>query len=99
MKATKSALYGFIGESVDTKGILFLPVELRMHPCQHIQTVHFVVVNCPLVYNVTIRHPTLDAIRAIVSTYHLFVKFPIIGGIDILQGQLAESRDIYKEAS
>ncbi|KAL5564639.1 hypothetical protein UlMin_027803 [Ulmus minor] len=39
----KSALYGFTGDSIHSEGVLNLPVELGTHPCQHIQSVKFVV--------------------------------------------------------
>ncbi|KAL5578025.1 hypothetical protein UlMin_019724 [Ulmus minor] len=67
----KSALYGFTGDSVSSEGVLNLPIELGTHPCQHIQSVNFVVVDCPSSYNAIIRRPTLNAIRAVTSTYHL----------------------------
>ena len=98
IKPTKSTLYGFTGESVDVEGILSLPVELSTCPCQHIQTVHFVVVDFPSVYNMSIGCLTLNAIQAIVSTYHLLAKFPTVGGIGVLKGQQVELRDLNEEA-
>ncbi|KAL5583083.1 hypothetical protein UlMin_015525 [Ulmus minor] len=58
----KSALYGFTGDSIHSEGVLNLPVELGTHPCQHIQSVEFVVVDCPSSYNAIIGRPTLNAI-------------------------------------
>ncbi|KAL5544796.1 hypothetical protein UlMin_008580 [Ulmus minor] len=95
----KSALYGFTGDSVSSEGVLNLPMELGTHPCQHIQSVNFVVVDCPSSYNAIIGRPTLNAIRAVTSTYHLLVKFPTVGGIGVLKGDLQESRDIYEAAN
>ncbi|KAL5573653.1 hypothetical protein UlMin_023250 [Ulmus minor] len=92
----KSALYGFTGDSIHSERVLNLPIELGMHPCQHIQSVEFVVVDCPSSYNAIIGHPTLNVIRAVTSTYHLLVKFPTIGGIGILKGNQQASRDIYE---
>ena len=43
----KSALYGFTGDSIHSEGVLNLLVKLGTHPCQHIQSVEFVVVDCP----------------------------------------------------
>ncbi|KAL5550182.1 hypothetical protein UlMin_000358 [Ulmus minor] len=74
-------------------------MELGTHPCQHIQSVNFVVVDCPSSYNVIIGRPTLNAIRAVTSTYHLLVKFPTVGGIEVLKGDQQESRDIYEAAN
>ncbi|KAL5571672.1 hypothetical protein UlMin_021269 [Ulmus minor] len=95
----KSALYGFTGDSVSSEGVLNLPMELGTHPCQHIQSVNFVVVDCPSSYNAIIGRPTLNAIRAVTSTYHLLVKFPTVGGIGVLKGDQQESRDIYEVAN
>lgn len=47
-------------------------------------------------YNAIIGHLALNKIQAVTSTYHLLVKFPIIGGISILQGNQTESRKIYE---
>ncbi|KAL5578855.1 hypothetical protein UlMin_011297 [Ulmus minor] len=95
----KSALYGFTGDSTHSEGVLNLAVELGTHPCQHIQSVEFVVVDCSSSYNAIIGHPTLNAIRAITSTYHLLVKFPTVGGIGILKGDQQALRDIYEAAN
>ncbi|KAL5554830.1 hypothetical protein UlMin_037066 [Ulmus minor] len=95
----KSALYGFTGDSIHSEGVLNLLVDLGTPPCQHIQSVEFVVIDCPSSYNAIIGRPTLYAIRAVTSTYHLLVKFPTIGGIGILKGDQQASRDIYKAAS
>ncbi|KAL5568810.1 hypothetical protein UlMin_025385 [Ulmus minor] len=98
-ESIKSALYGFTGDSVSSEGVLNLPIELGTHPCQHIQSVNFVVVDCPSSYNAIIGRPTLNAIRAVTSTYHLLVKFPTVGGIGVLKGDQQESHDIYEAAN
>ncbi|KAL5538572.1 hypothetical protein UlMin_046079 [Ulmus minor] len=81
---TASSLSGFTGDSISSEGILNLPIELGSSPCQHIQAVDFVLVDCPSPYNAIIGRPTLNKIRAVTSTYHLLVKFPTVGGIGIL---------------
>ncbi|KAL5555336.1 hypothetical protein UlMin_037572 [Ulmus minor] len=98
-KPIKSALYGFTGDIASSEGVLNLPIELGTHPCQHIQFVNFVVVDCPSSYNAIIGRPTLNAIRAVTSTYHLLVKFPTVGGIGVLKGDQQESHDIYEAAN
>ncbi|KAL5562596.1 hypothetical protein UlMin_032343 [Ulmus minor] len=90
IEPTTSSLSGFTGDSISSEGILNLPVELGSSPCQHIQAVDFVLVDCPSPYNVIIGRPTLNKIRAVTSTYHLLVKFPTVGGIGIL-----EHRDVF----
>ncbi|KAL5558877.1 hypothetical protein UlMin_035088 [Ulmus minor] len=96
IKPTTSSLYGFTRDIVSSKGILNLPGELKTSPCQHIQAVNFVFVDCPSPYNVIIGRPTLNKIRAMTSTYHLLVKFPTVGGIGVMRGDQTESREIYE---
>ncbi|KAL5543867.1 hypothetical protein UlMin_007651 [Ulmus minor] len=99
VEPTASSLSGFTGDSISSEGILNLPVELGSSPCQHIQAVDFVLVDCPSPYNAIIGRPTLNKIRAVTLTYHLLVKFPTIGGIGILRGDQTESREIYEAAN
>ncbi|KAL5551144.1 hypothetical protein UlMin_001320 [Ulmus minor] len=84
IEPTASSLSGFTGDSISSEGILNFPVELGSSPCQHIQAVDFVLVDCPSLYNAIIGRPTLNKICAVTSTYHLVVKFPTVGGIGIL---------------
>ncbi|KAL5551863.1 hypothetical protein UlMin_002039 [Ulmus minor] len=99
IEPTASSLSGFTGDSISSEGILNLPVELGSSPCQYIQAVDFVLVDCPSPYNAIIGRPTLNKIRAVTSTYHLLVKFPTVGGIGILRGDQTESREIYEAAN
>ncbi|KAL5573906.1 hypothetical protein UlMin_023503 [Ulmus minor] len=99
VEPTASSLSGFTGDIISSEGILNLPVELGSSPCQHIQAVDFVLVDCPSPYNAIIGRPTLNKIRVVTSTYHLLVKFPTVGGIGILRGDQTESREIYEEAN
>ncbi|KAL5562780.1 hypothetical protein UlMin_032527 [Ulmus minor] len=99
IEPTSSSLSGFTGDSISSEGILNLPVELGSSPCQHIQAVDFVLVDCLSPYNAIIGRPTLNKIRAVTSTYHLLVKFPTVRGIGILRGDQTESREIYEAAN
>ncbi|KAL5541827.1 hypothetical protein UlMin_009537 [Ulmus minor] len=99
VEPTASSLSSFTGDSISSEGILNLPVELGSSPCQHIQAVDFVLVDCPSPYNAIIGRPTLNKIRAVTSTYHLLVKFPTVWGIGILRGDQTESREIYEAAN
>ena len=74
----RTPLYDFFKENVHTEGELDLPIELGDAPCQHVQSIKFLVVNYPSVYNVIIGRPTINAIHAITSTYHLLVNFSTV---------------------
>ncbi|KAL5561406.1 hypothetical protein UlMin_031153 [Ulmus minor] len=54
IEPTASSLSGFTGDSISSEGILNLPVELGSSPCQHIQAIDFVLVDCPSPYNAII---------------------------------------------
>ncbi|KAL5542329.1 hypothetical protein UlMin_010039 [Ulmus minor] len=85
IEPTASSFSGFTGDNISSEGILNLPVELGSSPCQYIQAVDFVLVDCPSPYNSIIGHPTLNKICTVTSTYHLLVKFPTVEGIGILE--------------
>ena len=55
----------------------------------------FLVVDCPLAYNVIIGCLTLNKLRAVTSTYHLLVRFPTENGIGELKGDQATARECY----
>ena len=46
--------------------------------------VDFLVVDKPSAYNIILGRPTLNAVKAMVSTYHLAMKFPTPFGEGIL---------------
>ncbi|KAL5550668.1 hypothetical protein UlMin_000844 [Ulmus minor] len=96
IEPTTSSLSGFTGDSVSSEGILKLPVELGTNPYQHIQAVDFVIIDCPSPYNAIIGRPTLNKIWVVTSTYHLLVKFPMVEGIGVLQGDQMVLKEIYK---
>ena len=95
----KSVLCGVTIDNVHSEGVLNLLVELGTHPCQHIQYVEFVVVDCTSSCNTIIGHLSLNVIQDVTSKYHLLVKFSTVKGIRVLKGNQQESRDIYEAAN
>ena len=88
----KTPLYGFGGERVYAEGAIQLPVTFGIHPAQVTQMVDFLLVDQPSVYNAIIGRPTLNALRAIVFTYHLAMKFLVGNLVGEVRGDQAESR-------
>ena len=76
MRPIKTPLYGFGGERVYADGAIQLPVTFGVHPAKVTQMVDFLLVDQPSAYNAIIGRPTLNKLRAVVSTYHLGMKFP-----------------------
>ncbi|KAL0290301.1 UNVERIFIED_CONTAM: Transposon Ty3-G Gag-Pol polyprotein [Sesamum radiatum] len=58
----------------------------------------FLVVDVPSAYNVILGRPTLAAFPAVISIYHMKIKFPTPGGVGEVQGDHLQSRKCYVEA-
>ncbi|KAL0451770.1 UNVERIFIED_CONTAM: hypothetical protein Slati_1155100 [Sesamum latifolium] len=58
----------------------------------------FLVVDVPSAYNMILGRPTLNTFQAVVSTYHMKIKFPTPGRVGEVQGDPLQSRECYVEA-
>ncbi|KAL0303220.1 UNVERIFIED_CONTAM: hypothetical protein Sradi_6190100 [Sesamum radiatum] len=58
----------------------------------------FLVVDVPSAYNVILGRPTLNAFQAIISKYHMKIKFPTPGCVGEVQGDPLQSRKCYIQA-
>ena len=77
LKPICSVLMRFTGDSVSPSGTVTLPLTLGASPRTKTVMSTFLVVDLPAAYNAI---PTLNKIRAVVSTYHQTVKFPTPAG-------------------
>ncbi|XP_058103413.1 uncharacterized protein LOC131246978 [Magnolia sinica] len=98
LRPVKTPLHGFTGERVISEGAISLLVTAGERQHQVTLMVDFLVVNVPSVHNVILGRPSLNAMRAVVSTYHLMMKFPTKGGIGYLRGDQQEARRCYAMA-
>ncbi|RWV95330.1 hypothetical protein BHE74_00031461 [Ensete ventricosum] len=87
-----STLIGFTGDAITPVGIVTLPVTFSDEPRTKTLMVHFMVVDLPSTYNVIIGRPTLNKLRAVVSTYHRSMKFPTNAGPGEIKSDPQESR-------
>ena len=76
LKPKKTSLAGFGGTKVHPIGTMTLPITIVAYLRQQTKEVNFLVVDYSSAYNAINRKPTLNALRAATSTYHLLVKFP-----------------------
>ena len=90
-----SPLVGFDGMKVQPIGTITSPVIVGAHPQQVTRNVNFLVVDCSSSYNAIIGRPTLNSWKAVTSTYHLSVKFPIEYGVGEVQGDQLATRECY----
>ena len=88
-------LVGFGGTKVQPLGTISLSVVVGAYPQQITEDVNFLVVDCSSSYNAIIGRPTLNSWKAVISTYHLSVKFPIEHGIGQAQGDQLAARECY----
>ncbi|XP_058103417.1 uncharacterized protein LOC131246984 [Magnolia sinica] len=86
LRPVKTPLHDFAEERVISEGVISLPMTAEEGQHQVTLMVDFLVVNVPSVHNVILRRPSLNAMRAVVSTYHLIMKFSAKGGIGYLRG-------------
>ncbi|XP_065039398.1 uncharacterized protein LOC135673926 [Musa acuminata AAA Group] len=90
-----SALTGFTGDSISPLGAITLPLTLGTPPRSKTVMTTFLVVDLPTAYNAILGRPTLNKVRAVVSTYYQTIKFPTRAGVGELTGSPRESRRCY----
>lgn len=54
--------------------------------------VRFLVLGTPSVYNIILTRPTLNALRVVISSYHLLMKFFVTEGVGKIRGDQYEAR-------
>ena len=86
LELVNADLLGFPGEKVLSLGSVQLVLTLGDPPCQAITTIKFLIVDAPSAYNMLLGKPSLNAIRAIPSTYHMVIKFPMENGVGMVRG-------------
>ena len=88
-------LRGFSGEKVLPLGSIQLVLTLGEPPCQATTTARFLIVDAPSAYNMLLRRPSLNAIKATPSAYHMIIKFPTIHGVRMVRGDQRVARECY----
>ncbi|XP_064979403.1 uncharacterized protein LOC135620407 [Musa acuminata AAA Group] len=87
-----SALTRFTGDSISLLGTTILPVTIGEEPKAKTIMTTFMVVGLPSTYNVIFGRPTLNKLKAVVSTYHRAIKFLTWAGIGESRSDPGESR-------
>ena len=95
LRPVSSPLVGFGGMKVQPVGTITLPVVVGAYPQQITKDVNFPVVDYSSSYNAIIGRLTLNSWKAVTSTYHLSVKFPIKHGVGQVQGDQIAVRECY----
>ena len=93
-----SPLVEFTGDAVPVEGVITLTVVAGWYPKQSRAQVDFLVVRAPSAYNAILGRPSLNALQAVVSTYHLKLKFPTSQGVGEVRGDQVLARHCYNIA-
>ena len=86
LEPVSTHLRGFSAEKVLPLGSIQLVLTLGDPPCQATMTVRLLIVDAPSAYNVLLGRPSLNAIKAIPSAYHMVIKFPTTNGVGMVRG-------------
>ena len=93
--STNAPLVGFGGTKVYPLDAVTLPVTVGDYPQQIIKVVTLLVVDCLSAYNATLGWPTFNSWKAVTSTYHLMIKFPIKYEVGEIRGDQVVASECY----
>ncbi|RZR72597.1 hypothetical protein BHM03_00014884 [Ensete ventricosum] len=94
-----STLTWFTRDATTPSGVVTLPMTFGEEQRTKTLMVSFMVVELPSAYTVIIGRPSLNKLRAIISTYHYNMKFSTSAGIGEVRSDLRESRQCYLAAT
>ena len=95
LEPVNAHLRGFSGEKVLPLGSIQLVLTLGEPPCQATTIARFLIVDAPSAYNMLLGKPSLNAIKAIPSVYHMIIKFPTVHGVGMVRGDQRVARECY----
>ena len=95
LEPVSTHLRGFSREKVLPLSSIQLVLTLGDPPCQATTTTRFLVVDAPFAYNMLLSGPSLNAIKAIPSAYHMMIKFPTVSGEGMVRGDQRVARECY----
>ena len=95
LEPVNAHLRGFSRERVLPLGSIQLVLTLGDPLCQATTAVRFLIVDAPSAYNILLGRPSLNAIKAIPSAYHMIIKFPIANGVGMVRGDQRVARECY----
>ena len=95
LEPVSTHLRGFSREKVLPLGSIQLVLTLGEPLCQATTAVRFLIVDAPSAYNILLGRPSLNAIKAIPSAYHMMIKFPTTSGVGMARGDQLMARECY----
>ncbi|XP_075489717.1 uncharacterized protein LOC142528562 [Primulina tabacum] len=98
LEAVETALFGFAGHMVYPEGEIMLLLTLGSQDLKRTVMTSFTVVDSPSSYNIILGRPAMNELRAVASTYHQKIKFPVGARVGEVRGDQPSSRKCYVEA-
>ena len=95
LKEHYGSLIGFTGDQIPAIGKIDLRLTVGEYPRVTSNTVEFLVVQAPSAYNVLLGRPSLNKMRAVISTAHLRMKFPTTQGVGQVRTNQKTARQCY----
>ncbi|XP_073303001.1 uncharacterized protein [Primulina huaijiensis] len=78
-------------------GEIILPLTLGTGDLRKTVMTVFTVIDAPSSYNIILGRPAMNEMRAVASTYHQKIKFPVRGHVGEVKGDQPSSRKCYGE--
>ncbi|CAA0810631.1 Unknown protein, partial [Striga hermonthica] len=96
LKPVATTLYGFNRGEVMPMGEISLLVALGSGVTRKVRMVRFVVVDAESSYNIIMGRTILNAFQAVVSMYHMTIKYPVGENVGEIAGDQPTSRRFYQ---
>ena len=95
LEPVSTHLRGFSGEKMLPLGSIQVVLTLGDPPCQATTIERFLVVDALSAYNMLLGRPSLNAVKAVPSAYHMMIKFPTTSRVGMVRGDQRMSRECY----
>ncbi|RDX97492.1 hypothetical protein CR513_19730, partial [Mucuna pruriens] len=98
LKEAPGCLYGFAGERVPIRGTIELDTVFGEGPNARMILVSYIVVEAEASYNIIMGQSALNRLKAIVSTYHLCMKYLTNKGVGSIWADSSMARRCYEDS-
>ncbi|XP_073033871.1 uncharacterized protein [Primulina eburnea] len=97
LETVETALFGFADHVVYPEGEIILPLNLGSQDLKKTVMTTFTMVDSPSSHNIILGRPAMNELKAVASTYHQKIKFPVGGRVGEVWEDQPSSRKFYVE--